>query len=93
MMTAARIRYVCTVEVLPLVEAMLAANGFAVEVPMERSIEGHTCMVMSCGAATVLLLQNPGQANGEIEAWGEVRAHVAQLLETTPIDVQQLPCS
>jgi hypothetical protein len=90
MMTAARVRYACNAALLPAVEAMLAANGFAITAPMSRSIGGDTCLVMSSGAATVLLLQNRGRDDGEIEAWGEARARVAQLLEGMPINVQRL---
>ena len=89
-MTAARVRYACDVTLLPTVEATLAAHGFTIAAPMAHSADGNTCLVMACGAATVLLLQTPGQDTGEIEAWGDARARVAQLLETMPIDVQRL---
>ena len=92
-MPVARIRYTCNAALLPAVEATLAANGFAVEVPVTCGLRGNTCLVMACGAATVLLLQNAGQDKGEIEAWGEARDRVAQLLEAIPIDVQRLTSS
>ena len=78
------LRYHCLPDMLPIIEATLAANGYSVEVPLQRGSGGAHRMVMSSGAASVLLARHPNSETLEIEIWGAGQPHVVHLLETLP---------
>ena len=85
------IRYVCAAELLPIVEATLALNGYRVKIPRQRSIDGASGLVMSSGLTSILLAADPASEFGLIEVWGVPRAAAAQLLESPPIGLVRQP--
>jgi hypothetical protein len=85
------IRYICQYELLPVLEAALAANEYHVEMPLQRSVGGASAMVMMSGTVSILFTHTPGSAVVEIEVWGSAQATAAQLLESLPIELVKLP--
>jgi hypothetical protein len=86
------IRYICAADLLPIIEAMLALDGYQVEQPRQQSIDGASALVMSRGSTSILLGIDPPSARGVIEIWGAQQAAVARWLESLSIDlVQQAP--
>ena len=81
--------YICASELLPMVEAALAANGYVVEAPLEKQIGGDTLVVMTRGAAIVLLSQSMQRQQADIEIWGDAQAAVTTLLESLPIPLRR----
>jgi hypothetical protein len=68
-----------------MIEAALAANGYIIEVPLQRSVGGPTAMVMSSGLASVLFVQPPGSETLEIEVWGVGQPLVERLFKSLPL--------
>jgi len=89
------VRYTCQPELLPFVEAALAANGYTVATPFQRSRNGATTMVMTSGLVTLLLAHTPDQTVADIEVWGDALAVAVELLESLPftLNKQTLPSS
>jgi hypothetical protein len=87
------IRYHCWSDLLPIIEAALAAHGYQIEVPLQKRSNGVGTMVMTCGLTSVLLVQRSDNATLEIEIWGVAQPVVAELLESLPIPLhkQSLP--
>ena len=85
------IRYVCAADLLPIVEATLALNGYRVDIPRQRSVGGTSALVMSSGLTSILLAADPASEIALIEVWGVPRAAAAQLLESLPIDLVKQP--
>jgi hypothetical protein len=82
-------QYTCRREILPMVEAALAANGYMIDVPLQKQTDGSTLLVMAQGAAVVLLIESAQQESAEIEVWGEARSAVIGLLESLPIPLRK----
>ena len=85
------IRYLCWSDLLPTIEAALAAQGYHVEVPLQKRSNGAGTMVMTCGLTSVLLAQWPDNSTLEIEIWGVDQTVVANLLESLPIRLRRQP--
>jgi hypothetical protein len=85
------IRYDCQSELLPMIEAALAAHGYHIEVPLQTNGSGARTMVMTFGLASVLLSLYPDNATLEIEIWGVAQPTVANLLESLPIRLHKQP--
>ena len=83
------IRYTCQPELLPTIEAALAAHGYYIEVPLQKRVNGAGAMVMTYGLTSVLLIQWPDNARLEIEIWGVAQPVVASLLESLPIPLHK----
>jgi hypothetical protein len=83
------IRYHCWTDLLPMIEAALAAHGYRIEVPLQKQSNGAGTMVMVNGLASVLLAQWPDNATLEIEIWGVAQPLVANLLESLPIPLHR----
>ena len=81
--------FVCASELLPMVEAALAAHGYVVEAPRQMAVGGDTILVMTCGAAIVLLSQGAQRPQADIEIWGDAQAAATTLLESLPISLQR----
>jgi len=88
---ASFIRYTCRPELLPNIEAALAANGYTIASPFQRSFGGATTLVMTCGLATLLLAYTPTHSFAEIEVWGVALAAAVQLLESLPLPLDRQP--
>jgi hypothetical protein len=84
-------RYYCLPELLPMIEAALVANGYTIDIPLQRQIGGGSTMVMVRGAASILLVYDTVQARGEIEIWGIAQQAAAQLLESLPLPLSRWP--
>jgi hypothetical protein len=85
------IRYACQSELLPIIEAALAAHGYQIEVPLQERSNGAGAMVMTYGLTSVLLAQWPDNATLEIEIWGVAQPVVAEVLESLPIPLHRQP--
>ena len=81
------IRYTCASDLLPIIEAMLALDGYQVELPRQQSIGGASALVMSRGSTSILLGIDPLHARGVIEIWGGQQAAAVRLLEALSIDL------
>ena len=79
------IRYTCQPELLPIIEAALAANGYTIASPFQRSLSGATTMVMTSGLATLLLAYTPDHTLADIEVWGDALPIAVELLESLPL--------
>jgi hypothetical protein len=83
------IRYHCWSDLLPTIEAALAAQGYHIEVPLQQNAVGASAMVMTCGQTSVLLAQEPAHTTLEIEIWGVAQPVVAKVLESLPIPLHK----
>ena len=81
------IRYTCDSDLLPIIEAALARDGYQVELPRQRSIGGASALIMSRGLTYILIGDDPSSQRGLIEIWGIQLAAAMQLLESLPIQV------
>ena len=81
---ASFILYTCQPELLPIIEAALAANGYTIASPFQRSLSGGSTLVMTSGLATLLLAYTPDHTLAEIEVWGDALAVAMELLESLP---------
>jgi hypothetical protein len=85
------IYYTCKAELLPVVEGVLAANGYRIEMPQQQRLSGATALVMRSGATEVLLEHSPNSDIGEIEVWGAGQSATVNLLESQPIELHKQP--
>ena len=53
-----------------MIEALFAANGYAIEIPLQTSANGTSALVMTCGAASILFGQVADSNRVELEVWG-----------------------
>jgi hypothetical protein len=83
--------YTCKPELLPTVEAVLAAHGHTIAVPPQHSPNGASAMLMTCGATSVLLVQSSTPDRAEIEVWGPAQTATVQVLEAAPIELEKQP--
>jgi len=79
------IRYMCASDLLPVVEAALALDGYQVELPRQHSIGGTSALIMSRSSTFILIGDDRLRARGLIEVWGTQQAAAAQMLEALPI--------
>jgi hypothetical protein len=86
------VRYTCPCELLPCIEAALAANGY---VDAESSLRenDNNLVVMRCGAVQVLLASSPGSDVADIEVWGAAACAAVQFLETLPFALTRCTCA
>ncbi|KAB8139652.1 hypothetical protein F8S13_27230 [Chloroflexia bacterium SDU3-3] len=83
--------YICTTGLLPIVEQALLAHGYTYD-PLLRTPHGTTIThVLHYASTTVLLVQPPHYAIGEIEIWGPGQSAVANILDTLAINPHRLP--
>jgi hypothetical protein len=85
------IGYACSTDVLPVVEAALALNGYRVDIPRQQSINGASALVLSQGLTSILLTADPVSKIGLIEVWGVPQVTAAQLLESLSLDLVKQP--
>src|SRR5690242_9599429 len=78
---ALMIRYLCPRELLPMVEAVLAADGYKVEQPAANKINGDYLRVMSQQSAVVLLSEPAQSGEAVIEVFGAAASAAVELLE------------
>ena len=85
------IQYTCGHDMLPAVEALLAANRYSIIVARQISSTGTTTVVMQCGATVVLLMYNPTTDVTELEVWGSARGATTDLLQSLPFPLHRRP--
>src|SRR5215210_6346359 len=78
------ILYECLPDVLPVVETALAAHGYIVTAPLQKSVGGGQALVMDAGSASVLVMYPVADKRAEIEVWGTARDATASFLEALP---------
>lgn len=76
--------YTCLRELLPVVESALAAHGFVNESLLQREASGATLTVMTQGATTILLREDPRRDMADIEVYDTAHPEVSELCETLP---------
>ena len=84
-------RYACPSELAPVLEAALAANGYTIEMPYQENSKGDGVLVMTQGAASVLLTQTATSDQCEIDIWGEAQHTAVVLLESLPLNLDKRP--
>jgi len=84
-------RYACPAELAPVLEAALAANGYTIELPYHENSKGDGALVMTQGAASVLLTQASTSDQCQIDVWGAAQHTAAVLLESLPLNLDKLP--
>jgi len=84
-------RYTCPSDLAPVLEAALAANGYAIEIPYQKNSKGDGAVVMSQGATSVLLTRAATSDQCEIDIWGAAQHTAVVLLESLPLDLEKLP--
>jgi hypothetical protein len=82
------IRYTCPGELLPCVEAALAANGYIVTETSPGNSD-NVLMIMCCGAVEVLLASCRKSTQAHIEVWGTAQDMAVQLLESLPLELER----
>jgi len=82
------IHYTCQPELVPIIEATLAAHGCILD--MYHQDHNTMVRVMSQRGATILLAQPAPDAQVAIEVWGVAGGYIAGLLESLPLERQSL---
>ncbi|KPV52970.1 hypothetical protein SE17_12335 [Kouleothrix aurantiaca] len=85
------IRYTCNHELLPMVEGLLAANGYALETPLSRYINGTHLLVMTRGDGGALLSHSNSSDLASVELWGTAQSATGLLLEGLPFKLEKEP--
>jgi hypothetical protein len=83
------VHYICERELLPSVEGALAANGYRVDIRGQPSANRITALIMTRGLTSILLTDDPNQAQAAIEIWGLGQAIAAQLLESLSLEIHR----
>jgi hypothetical protein len=58
--------YTCPRELLPVIESALAAEGYVVEVPLQRAVGGTRMTVMTRGGSVISLHEDAAQTLASI---------------------------
>lgn len=85
------VSYTCQHELLPVVEAALAANGYTIETPLSRRIHGSSLTIMTRGDGGVLITHNAANELAEIDVWGAAQTAASRLLESLPLPLERQP--
>jgi hypothetical protein len=83
------VHYICERELLPRVEGALAANGYRVEIRGQPGASRLTALIMTRGLTSILLTDDPNQAQAAIEIWGLGQALAVQLLESMSLEIRR----
>lgn len=77
-------RYTCPRELLPVVEAALAAEGFTVEAPLQRKVAGVRVTVMTRGASVISLHEDAAHDMADINIYQETEPLKLAVLDELP---------
>lgn len=77
-------RYTCPCELLPMIEAALAAEGYVVEEPLQRAVGGTRITVMTCGGAVISLHEDMARDTADINVYSSGQAGGPAVLEQLP---------
>lgn len=87
------VRYRCLGAMLPVVEAALAAQGYAIEAQCRQEVDRRRSLIMTRGMTTVMLVDHMDGVVGEIEVLGDAQSAVTELLESLPVTLHKQPQS
>ncbi len=87
---AEMICYACRQEMLPAIEATLAANGYAIDTLLQ-GIGGFSMVVMNCGESGAILTHHQSSEIGVIDIWGPRQITISRLIESLPLGVERRP--
>ena len=79
------VSYTCRHEILPMVEAALAAHGYMPEPSLSKPINGTSLMMAAYNSGGVLLTQRQTSELAEIDIWGAAQSAASTLLESLPV--------
>lgn len=74
-------RYTCLRELLPVIESALAAEGYVVDAPLQRSVGRTRVTVMSRGDDVISLHEELGRDMADINVYAGASARLAVLNE------------
>ncbi len=77
-------RYTCLPELLPAIEASLAASGYVATAPLRHAIGGTRITVMTRGAAIVSLREDLGRDMADITVYSSAEMGGIGVLEELP---------
>jgi hypothetical protein len=77
-------QYTCRQQLWPVLEIALASYGYRIDIPLQRSGNGASAMLMKYGTVSLLFTRRPASDLFTIEVWGEACDAVIQLLESLP---------
>jgi hypothetical protein len=85
-------RYARQGDLFSLIETVLGANGYTVEIPLQSSANGTIATIMTCGRASVLIGQRADTHGIELEVWGLAASTAVDFLESlqTPFSTLSL---
>ncbi len=86
-------RYAREGDLFSLIQTALAANGYTVEIPLQRSVNGTIATIMTCGRASVLIGQRADRDRVELEVWGLVASAAVDILESLQTPLSRLSLS
>lgn len=79
--------YTCQRAMLPAVEAALAADGYRLEPPLTREVNGDRIIIMTRDAAVVLLTECAQSELAAVEVLGSAPGIATALLDQLPTGV------
>lgn len=77
-------RYTCPLELLPVIESALAAEGYMIEKPLQRAVGASRVTVMTRGGATVALHEDLARDTADIDVYPADEAGRLTILEELP---------
>jgi hypothetical protein len=84
------IRYTCRRELLPIVEATLAASSYCIALPRQQSARDRA-VVMANGMSTILLTETREGNLAAVEVYGAPGTTVVALLDALPLALDKQP--
>jgi hypothetical protein len=84
------VSYTCRHELLPMIEAALAAHGYVPEPSLSKPINSSSLMMMAAyNSGGVLLTHNQTSELAEINIWGAAQSAASTLLESLPLPLEK----
>ncbi len=77
-------RYTCPRELLPVIESALAAEGYAIEESLQRTVAGSRVTVMTRGSAVIALHEDLARDMADINISPADEADRLTILEELP---------
>lgn len=77
-------RYTCPSDLLPMIEAALAAEGYVIEEPLQRAVGGSRIVVMSCDADVISLHEDIAHNTADITVYSSGKARGPTALAQLP---------
>jgi hypothetical protein len=77
-------RYTCPRELLPVIEAALAAEGYMVEAPLQRNVGGSRMTVMTRGGSVISLHEDRARDMADITVYHDDATGRLAVLDELP---------